>query len=118
MKDGLLFRIAIQLKETDKRKNATVYRYVVLATTLDEAKTLAVAAQVDRERAEYHHHRLENIAAVWGHAMHTLACNCDIYGEKDKTEKPDTVPTVEAVRAARQQLEAFEQAHEEVELEP
>lgn len=110
-----LFRIGIKLKETDKRKNASVWRYVIMATTLDEAKTLAVAAWVDPERYTYQTKTLDRIAQVFGHAMGTVAYGCDNYGERDKTEHLETVPSLEAVRAARAVIDAFEQAHEEPE---
>lgn len=109
-----LFRIGIKVKETDKRKNAMVTRYVVMATTLDEAKVLAVAEWVDPDRYDYKTKTLDKIASVFGHAMGTLAYYADNYGEKDRSEHPESVPSLEAVLAAQRTLEAFEQAHEEV----
>lgn len=109
----MMFRISVKMKETDKRKNATVWRYLVMAETLDEAKTLAVAARVNPDPTPgFYHERLEHIAAVWGHPMPTLAYNADNYGEKDCSEKPETVPSLDAVRAAYATLKAYEEAHE------
>jgi hypothetical protein len=107
-----LFRISVKMKETDKRKNAVVWRYVVMAETLETAKTLATAERVGRVDSPLY--RLSDIASVGGHAMGTLAYGCDNYGEKDKTERPETVPTLDEVRLARQVLDAFEKAHETV----
>jgi hypothetical protein len=104
----MMFRISVKMKEADKRKNATVWRYVVMAETLDEAKALAVAERVGPVDCT----RRDDIAAVWGHPMPTLAYNADNYGEKDRSEKLETVPTPDAVRAARAALDAFERAHE------
>ena len=108
-----MFRIAIRVKETDKRKNATVYRFVVLAESLNEAKTLAAAKWVDPPDYDYRTHDLDKIAAITGHAMNVLAYNADIYGEKDKAEYPETVPTREAIELARAKAAAFEAAHED-----
>jgi hypothetical protein len=111
-----LFRIAIRRKETDKRKNATVYHYVVMATTLEEAKTLAVAKWVDPPEYDYRTNDLDKIAAVSGNAMETLVYNSDIRGSSTKGELPETLPTAEAVEAARAVLAAFEAAYAEPEV--
>jgi len=112
-----LFRISIKTKETDKRKNATVFRYVVAALSLDEAKVLAVAKWMDRELDEndlkakfprIRTHTLDKIAEVYGHGMDTLVYNCDIQGDKDHSEQPDTVPALSHVRAARARLDAMD----------
>lgn len=109
--DTQLFRVSIRLKEPDKRKNASVFHYVVMAETLDGAKALAVAKWVDP--AEYYStHRLENIAAVKGTAMETLVYNSDIRSSKDKSVEPETVPDAVTVATARALVESFERAHE------
>jgi hypothetical protein len=100
------------MKETDKRKPSIVWRYVVMAETLDEAKVLAVAERTGDPDTKWYRDRLTDIAAVWGHPMSTLAYGADNYGEKDRSEKPETVPSLDAVRAAYATLKAFETAHE------
>lgn len=110
-----LFRIAVKMKETDKRKNAIVWRYVVMAETLDEAKALAMGARLSPEDSEYGSTRWEHVAHVWGHPMSTLAYGCDNYSEKDKTEHPDTVPPLAVVREAQRRLNRYEKEHEDPE---
>jgi hypothetical protein len=107
----MMYRISVRSKEPDKRKNATVRRYVVMATSLAEAKALACAAWIDR--GEYKTHTRDKIAAVTGTSMGILAYNADIYGDKDKTDQPDTIPSEDAITKALALADAFEKAHED-----
>lgn len=97
-----LYRIGIRLKETDKRKNATCYEYVVLAHTLVEAKAIAVAAHAPVD-AELHRHRMNEIAAVGGYAM-GVVYNSDIYSSRTRDVLPETLPSAEQIAWAREYI--------------
>jgi hypothetical protein len=104
-----LYRIAVQMKESDRRTNAVVWRYVVLATSLPQAKAIAVATRTDSG------YQWDDVGRVYGHVLESCAYQCDNYGEKDRAPRPETVPSREEVEAARLVQRAYEAAHAEPE---
>jgi hypothetical protein len=108
-----LHRIAIRMIEPDKRRTPIVYRYVVMADSLADAKVLAVADWHDREGTDYPSHTLKRIAAVEGHHMDRPLYHCDSYGDRNRTLAPETIPTLAAVRGAQDLLATFDTDEED-----